>query len=153
MIDLSPDRDLPPCDDDDFALFAADVVTQSVDCPADFQSGEEALPSMLRLGDSQDDGLTIDGITHGTSSSNVDMLARQADVQTNPPSREVSTAAWLPLRPRGFKAWRRKVALVWRYHSIWHHSKEHMEQHLAGSDADNHSLERGDSRYFVWRCN
>jgi len=28
-----------------------------------------------------------------------------------------------------------------------------MEQHLAGSDADNHGLERGDSRYFVWRCN
>ena len=182
VIDLHPDRDLPPCDDDDFALFAADVVTQSVDCPADFQSGEEALPSMLRLGatrneglhvsplnvssssypnidavhstgDSQDGDLSIDGITHDTSRSNVDMLARQADVRTKPPSREVSTAAWPPLHPHGSKAWRRKVALVWRYHSIWHHSKEHMEQHLAASDADNHGFERGDSRYFVWRCN
>ena len=28
-----------------------------------------------------------------------------------------------------------------------------MEQHLAGSDADHHGLERGDSRYLVWRCN
>ena len=44
VIDLSPDRDLPPCDDGDFALFAAGVVTQSVDCPADFQSGEDTLP-------------------------------------------------------------------------------------------------------------
>ena len=118
-IDLDPERDPPPCGDDDFSLFAADVVTQSVDCFADFQSGQ------------------------------VGMLTRQADVRTKQPSREVSTAAWPPLRPHGSIAWRRKVALVWRYHSIWHHSKEHMEQHLTGSDADNHGLERGDSRYFL----
>ena len=182
VIDLHPDRDLPPCDDGDFALFAADVVTQSVDYPADFQSGEEALSSMLRLGatrneglhvsplnvsssscpkidavhstsDSQDGDLSIDGITHDTSRSNVDMLVRQADVRTMPPSREVSTTARPPLHPRGSKAWRRKVALVWRYHGIWHHPKELKEQHLAASGADNHGLERGESRYFVWRCN
>ena len=122
-IDLNAERDLPPFDDDDFALFAAGVVTQSIDCPTDFQSGE------------------------------VGMLTRPADVRTKEPSREVSTAAWPPLYPHGSKAWRRKVALVWRYHSIWHHFKERMEQHLAGSDADNHGLERGDSRYMVWRCN
>ena len=28
-----------------------------------------------------------------------------------------------------------------------------MEQHLAAGDADTHGLERGDSRYFAWRCN
>ena len=81
------------------------------------------------------------------------MLTRPADVRTNQTSREVPTAAWPTLHPRGSKAWRRKVALVWRYHSIWHHSKGRMEQHLAGSDAGNHGLERGDSCYFVWRCN
>ena len=75
------------------------------------------------------------------------MLARQADVRTKPPSREVSTTAWPPLHPHGSKAWRRKVALVWRYRSIWHHSKEYMEQHLAAGDADTHGLERGDLRY------
>ena len=81
------------------------------------------------------------------------MLTRPADVRTKQPPREVSTAAWPPLHPHGSNAWRRKVALVWRYRSIWHHSKERMEQHLAGSDADNHGLERDGSRYFVWRCN
>ena len=30
--------------------------------------------------------------------------------------------------------------------SIWHHSKERMEQHLAGSDADNHTCRRSRSR-------
>ena len=87
-IDLATELDLPPCDDDDFALFATDVVTQAVDCPIDLQSGE------------------------------VDMLTRQADVRTAQPSREVSTAAWPTLHPHGSKAWRRKVALVWRYRSI-----------------------------------
>ena len=42
-VDLHPDRDLPPCDDDDFALFAADMVTQSVDCTSDIQSDEGTL--------------------------------------------------------------------------------------------------------------
>ena len=28
-----------------------------------------------------------------------------------------------------------------------------MEQHLAAAGADMYSLEQGDSRYFVWRCN
>ena len=182
VIDLHPDRDLPPCDDDDFALFAADMVTQSVDCPADVQSGEETLLYMLRLGitrneglhvsppnvssspypnigamhstgDQQGDDLSVDGITRKTGRLDTNMLARQADVRTKPPSREVSTAAWPPLHPHGSRAWRRKVALVWRYHGIWHHSKEHMEQHLTAGDADTHGLERGDSRYFAWRCN
>ena len=39
-IDLNTEFDLPPCDDDDFALFAADVVTQSVNCSVGFQSDE-----------------------------------------------------------------------------------------------------------------
>ena len=111
--------DLPPCDDGDFALFAADVITQSVDCPADFQSGEEALPSMLRLGASPNEGLHVsplavssssypnidavhltgDSHNHGDfapdlESGKVDMLTRQADVRTKQPSREMSTAAW-----------------------------------------------------------
>ena len=182
MIDLHPDRDLPPCDDGDFASFAADVVTQSVDCTTDLQSGEDTLPHMLRLGITRNEGLPIsplnvssssypnidamhltgdqnsddlsaDGAIHTTDRSNIDMLARQADVRTKPPSREVSTAAWPPLHPHGSRAWRRKVALVWRCHSTWHHSKEHMEQHLAAGDAGTHGLERGDSRYSVWRCN
>ena len=160
VIDLHPDHDLPPCDDDDFVLFAADMVTQSVDCTTDLQSGEDTLPHLLWLGitrneglyasplnvssssypnidamhstgDQNGDDLSADGDIHTTGRSDIDMLARQADVRTKPPSREVSTAAWPPLHPRGSRAWRRKVALVWRYHSIWHHSKEHMEQHLA----------------------
>ena len=46
-IDLDPERDLPPCDDDEFALFAADVITQSVDCPADFQSGDQKVKKIM----------------------------------------------------------------------------------------------------------
>ena len=73
--------------------------------------------------------------TTDTSRSDVGMLARQAGVRMKLPSREVSTAAWPPLHPHGSNAWRRKVAQVRRYRSIWHHSMEHMEQHLAASDA------------------
>ena len=59
VIDLHPDRDLPPCDDDDFALFAAGMVSQAADCPADFEPGEEALPSMLQLGATRNEGLHV----------------------------------------------------------------------------------------------
>ena len=48
IIDLLPEHDLPCVDDDEFALLAADVVTQAAHCLA--SSSEGALPSMLRLG-------------------------------------------------------------------------------------------------------
>ena len=47
-IDLSPERDLPPCDDDDFALFAADVVTQSPIAPLMFNRARSKC-SLVRL--------------------------------------------------------------------------------------------------------
>ena len=114
VIDLHPDRDLPPCDDGDFALFAAVMVTQAADCPADFQSGEEALPKMLRLGATQNAGLHVSPLSVSSSSlsgvcavfsagehdndrntgaSKTNIRPRQADVRTRPLSREVSTAA------------------------------------------------------------
>ena len=52
-------------------------------------------------GEPHDDELSIGSVAHDASGSNVDMLARQADVRTKPPSREVSTAAWPPLYPHG----------------------------------------------------
>ena len=179
IIDLLPEHDLPCVDDDEFALLAADVVTQAAHCPA--SSSEEALPSMLRLGttlteglhvstlgsasslylssidavratgDDEDDDSSVDGAVDTAVSSG--SATRQADVRVRPQTRTVCTGSWPPLHAHGSRAWRRKVALVWRYHSIWHHSKEHMEQHLAATGADMYGLEQGDSRYFVWRCN
>ena len=179
VIDLLPEHDLPCVDDDEFALLAADVVTQAAHCPA--SSSEEALPSMLRLGTTLTGGLHVS--TSGSASSlylsSIDAVratgddedddssfddavdtavssgsaTRQADVRVRPQPRTVCTGSWKPLHAHGSRAWRRKVALVWRYHSIWHHSKEHMEQHLAATGADMYGLEQGDSRYFVWRCN
>ena len=65
IIDMLPEHDLPCVDDDDFALLAADVVTQAVHCPA--SSSEEALPSMLRLGTTLTEGLHVS--TSGSASS------------------------------------------------------------------------------------
>ena len=75
------------------------------------------IDAMHSTGDENSDDLSANGDIHATGRSDVDMLARQADVRTKPPSREVPTAAWPPLHPHGSKAWRHKVALVWRYHS------------------------------------
>ena len=179
IADLLPGHDLPCVDNDEFTLLAADVVTQAANCPA--SSTEGALPSMLWLGttltkglhvsplgsassldlssidaahvtgDDQDDDSPIDGAVGTAVFSNA--ATRQADVRVRPQPRNISTGSWPPLHAHGSRAWRRKVALVWRYHSIWHHSKEHMEQRLAATGADTYGLEQGDSRYFVWRCN
>ena len=179
VIDLSPERDLPCVGDGEFSLLAADVVTQAVHCPA--SSSEEALPSMLLLGTTLTEGLHVStlGSTSSLPLSSIDAAhatgddrdddspiggavdtavssesaPRQSDVRVRPQSRAVCTGSWPPLHAHGSRAWRRKVALVWRYHSIWHHSKEHMEQHLAATDAGLYGLEQSDSRYFVWRCN
>ena len=144
VIDLLPERDLPCVDDDEFALLAADVVTQAAHCPA--SSSEGALPSMLQLGtalteglhvstlgsasslylsridaahatgdDQDDDSLIDDSIDTAVSSV---AAPRQSDVRVRPQSRTVSTGSWPPLHAHGSRAWRRKVALVWRYHSI-----------------------------------
>ena len=159
-------------DDDEFSLLAADVVTQAAHCPA--SSSEGALPSTLRLGttiteglhgsplgsasslslsnndaahltgDDQDGDSSIDGAVDTAASSHA--ATRQADVRVRPQSCPVSTGSWPPLHAHGSRAWRRKGALVWRYHSIWHHSKEHMEQHLAAAGAVTYGLEHGDSR-------
>ena len=48
-IDMAAELDLPPCDDDDLALFAADVVTQAADCPIDLQSIETVGGSSLAM--------------------------------------------------------------------------------------------------------
>ena len=171
-IDLLPEHDLPCVDDDEFAMLAADVVTQAAHCPA--SSSEGALPSTLRLGttiteglhgsplgsasslslsnndaahltgDDQDGDSSIDGAVDTAASSHA--ATRQADVRVRPQSCPVSTGSWPPLHAHGSRAWRRKGALVWRYHSIWHHSKEHMEQHLAAAGAVTYGLEHGDSR-------
>ena len=82
VIDLHPDRDLPPCDDGDFALFAAVMVTQAADCPADFQSGEEALPSMLRLGAIRNEGRHVSPLNVSSSSyPNIDAAHSTGDSQ------------------------------------------------------------------------
>ena len=65
IIDMLPEHDLPCVDDDEFALLAADVVTQAAHCPA--SSSEEALPSMLRLGTTLTEGLHVS--TLGSASS------------------------------------------------------------------------------------
>ena len=60
--------------------------------------------AMHSTGDKNGDDLSADGDIHTTGRSDIGMLARQADVRTKPPSREVSTAAWPPLRPHGSRA-------------------------------------------------
>ena len=158
VIDLLPERNLPCVDHDEFALFAADVATQAVNCTA--SPSEEALPSMLQLGTTLTEGLDVSPLgVSSPSLSNIDAVhsagdlddgdlplddndrkmgdsdatarPRQADVRVRPQPRGVSTSYWSQLHAHGSRTWRRKVALVWRYRSIWHHSKEHMEQHLA----------------------
>ena len=65
VIDLLPEHDLPGVDDDEFALLAADVVSQAAHCPA--SSSEEALPSMLRLGTTLTEGLHVSTLGYASS--------------------------------------------------------------------------------------
>ena len=74
VIDLLPEHDLPCVDDDEFALLAADVVTQATHCPA--SSSEGALPSMLRLGTTRTEGPHVSplGSASSLSLSNIDAV-------------------------------------------------------------------------------
>ena len=86
VIDLPPEHDLPCVDDDEFALLAADVVTQVAHCPA--SSSEGALSSMLRLGNTLTKGLHVSplGSASSLSLSNIGAVHLTGDDQDGNPS-------------------------------------------------------------------
>ena len=79
--DLLPEHDLPCVDDDEFALLAADIVTQAAHCPV--SSSEGALPSMLLLGTTLTEGLHVSTLGSAASLylSSIDAVHATGDDQ------------------------------------------------------------------------